>query len=198
MASHLEVLIWIPAAIHLSARWRSVFDDASRTTSSAKRRNGILRPQNLTPSTTWLHLEILTSYRMMSWYVSIKYWNNNESRINMCSIKCLLLLFSELFISYLHPEKKTAASKLQNKRLKKYVNIKIGQWFLVHRISKVSNTDVLIYNCWTYFSVVRAHMPGEEGDSISQNRSAQSCSRPKIKMVLCPYFWIKSILCYTI
>ena len=43
-----------------SATWRWLFDEANRTTSSANSRNGIQRPPNLTPSTTWLHLEILS------------------------------------------------------------------------------------------------------------------------------------------
>ncbi len=49
---------------------------------------------------------------------------------------------------------KMAASKLQNKRLVKYVNIKTGQRFLVHIIFKVSSTDMCICNYSTLFSEV--------------------------------------------
>ena len=64
-ASDLEALILIPVTSHLavnrpSESWRSLFDEANRTTSSANSRDRIQRPPNPTPSTTWLRLEILS------------------------------------------------------------------------------------------------------------------------------------------
>ncbi len=47
-----------------------------------------------------------------------------------------------------------AASKLQNKRLVKYVNIKIWQRFLVHIIFKVSSINIWIHNYYIFLSVV--------------------------------------------
>ena len=47
-----------------------------------------------------------------------------------------------------------AASKLSNKRIVKYVNIKMGQRVLVHFIFKVSSIDICICNYSTLFSVV--------------------------------------------
>ncbi|XP_066531597.1 uncharacterized protein [Hoplias malabaricus] len=69
MDSDLEVLILIPTASHSAANWsskswwtrlRSRLDEASKTTSSAKSRHGILRPPNQTPSAAWLRREILS------------------------------------------------------------------------------------------------------------------------------------------
>lgn len=37
-----------------------MFDEANKMTPSAKSRDGILRLPDLTPSATWLHLEILS------------------------------------------------------------------------------------------------------------------------------------------
>ena len=56
MASDLEVLILILAV----NQCRSRTGGANRSTSSAKSRDPILRSPNYTPSTPWLHLEILT------------------------------------------------------------------------------------------------------------------------------------------
>lgn len=53
VASHL-------AAICLTASWRLLVDEADGTTSSAKSRDEILWSPNVTPSTSWLHLEILS------------------------------------------------------------------------------------------------------------------------------------------
>ncbi|KAF7652369.1 hypothetical protein LDENG_00097780 [Lucifuga dentata] len=55
MVSDLEVLILIPVASHsasnlFNARRRSLSDEASRTTSSAKSRDAILRSPTWTPS----------------------------------------------------------------------------------------------------------------------------------------------------
>ncbi|MEQ2259823.1 hypothetical protein XENORESO_019268 [Xenotaenia resolanae] len=68
MASDLEELIFIPAASHLSvnrpsACCRSWLEGASRTTSSAKRRDKIHWYPNQTPSGPWLRLEILIKLR---------------------------------------------------------------------------------------------------------------------------------------
>ncbi|TWW70808.1 R2 Retrovirus-related Pol polyprotein from type I retrotransposable element [Takifugu flavidus] len=65
MDSDLEVLIRIPATSHSVANrpsicWRSLFDGARRTTSSAKSSDEIFRPLNSTPSTPRLRLEILS------------------------------------------------------------------------------------------------------------------------------------------
>ncbi|MEQ2227121.1 hypothetical protein ILYODFUR_034473 [Ilyodon furcidens] len=65
MASDLEELIFITAASHSavnrpSACCRSWLEGASRTTSSAKRRDEIHWSPNQTPSGPWLHLEILS------------------------------------------------------------------------------------------------------------------------------------------
>ncbi|KAI3373536.1 hypothetical protein L3Q82_022139 [Scortum barcoo] len=66
MASDLEVLILIPAASHSAANCcqynaeGSWFDEANRTTSSAKSRDEILWFPNWTPSGPWLRLEILS------------------------------------------------------------------------------------------------------------------------------------------
>ncbi|TWW67223.1 hypothetical protein D4764_02G0002640 [Takifugu flavidus] len=65
MDSNLEVLSRIPAASHSVANrpricWRSLLDGTRTTASSAKSSDEIIRPPNWTPSTPWLHLEILS------------------------------------------------------------------------------------------------------------------------------------------
>ncbi|MEQ2163751.1 hypothetical protein GOODEAATRI_033677 [Goodea atripinnis] len=65
MASDLEELIFIPAASHSAANrpsacCRSWLEGASRTASSAKRRDEIHWSPNLIPSGPWLRLEILS------------------------------------------------------------------------------------------------------------------------------------------
>ena len=47
-----------------------------------------------------------------------------------------------------------AASKPQKKKLVKYLNIKIGQRFLVHILFKVSSIGVCLCNYSNLFSVV--------------------------------------------
>ncbi len=57
------------------------------------------------------------------------------------------------FISCLHHEKMMTASKLQNKSVVKYVNIKTWHRFLVHIIFKVSSINIWIHNYYILLSV---------------------------------------------
>ena len=60
VVSDLELLIHIASAANCSRqRWRSQHDETHRITSSAKTRNGMLRPPNPTPCVLWLRLQIL-------------------------------------------------------------------------------------------------------------------------------------------
>ncbi len=87
---------------------------------------------------------------------SCKYGKNKGSQLNMCSFTWLvqIVTWPEQFISCLHLEMIKTASKLRNKRLVKYVNIKIWQSFLVHIIFKVSSINIWIHIYSVLLSVV--------------------------------------------
>ncbi len=84
---------------------------------------------------------------LLTLVTSCKYGKNKGSQLNMCSFTWLvqIVTWPEQFTSCLHLEKIKAASKLWNKRLVKYFNIKIWQSFLVHIIFKVSSINIWIH-----------------------------------------------------
>ncbi|MEQ2173912.1 hypothetical protein GOODEAATRI_002477 [Goodea atripinnis] len=95
MASDLEELIFIPAASHSAANrpsacCRSWLEGASRTTSSAQRRDEIHWSPNQTPSGPWLRLEILsikvmnrTGYKN---FINPNYFSKVENYVPILSI----------------------------------------------------------------------------------------------------------------
>ncbi len=97
---------------------------------------------------------------------SCKYGKNKGSRLNMCSFTWLvqIVTWPEQFNCCLHLEKMITASKLQNKRLVKYVNIKIWQRFLVHVIFRVSSINI-----W-----IPEHVSGVERGAGSAERSVRN------------------------
>ncbi len=74
----------------------------------------------------------------------------------MCSFTWLVQIatWPEQYISCLHLEKMMTASKLQNERLVKYVNIKIWQRLLVHIIIRVYSINICIRVYAVLLSVV--------------------------------------------
>ncbi len=82
---------------------------------------------------------------------SCKYGKNKASQLNMYRVTWLVQIVTwpeqnlEMMIT---------ASKLWNKRLVKYVNIKIWQRFLVHMIFRVSSINIWIHIYSVLLSVV--------------------------------------------